>query len=205
MAKNTLLLQQPFSSQMEAWIKAKGDKSLAGLIDYFAEKSFAILFLVLMALPALPLPTGGVTHVTSLLNMLVSLQLVFGRKTIWLPKKAKHVNAGRFMKGKAAHKLITFIKWFERYSKQRMSGLLSLKATKSLIGVVILIFTVATFVAPPFSGLDTLPAVGVVVIALSLILEDIVVLVAGLILGCVGIGLELAAGTALYSGLTHFF
>jgi hypothetical protein len=42
-----------------------------------------------MALPALPLPTGGATHVLEAVTMLVALQLVVGRRCIWLPARSQ--------------------------------------------------------------------------------------------------------------------
>ncbi len=200
-----LMKQQLFSKELHRWLKTADDKTLGGLIELFGEKSFAIIFLLLLALPALPIPTGGVTHVTELIAMLVCLQLIIGRKTIWLPKRWRKLDAGKFLEGKAAGKLIGFIEWFERLSRHRWSGLLVRTPVPSLIGLVILLFTVAAFVAPPFSGLDTLPALGVVVISLALILEDSLIVLAGVLIGVGGIALELAAGTALYSGITHLF
>ena len=76
-----------FSQELESWLKSRRPKTLAGLTNTFAEKSFAIAFLILMAIPALPLPTGGVTHVFELINMLLALELIAGRKEVWLPKK----------------------------------------------------------------------------------------------------------------------
>lgn len=200
-----LMKQQLFSKELHRWLKTADDKTLGGLIRLFGEKSFAIIFLLLMALPALPIPTGGVTHVTELITMLACLQLIIGRKTVWLPKRWQKLNAGKFVEGKAGSKLIGFITWFERLSRQRWGGLLTQKPLLSLIGLIILLFTIAAFVAPPFSGLDTLPAMGVVVISLALILEDSLILLGGIIIGGAGIGLEIAAGTALYSGITHLF
>src|SRR6266404_6029459 len=50
------------SNQLEAWLSDDRPKTLGSLIDVFGEGSFAIVFVLLMAVPALPLPTGGVTH-----------------------------------------------------------------------------------------------------------------------------------------------
>ena len=66
-------------------------------------------------------------------------------------------------------------------------------------------FAVAAAVAPPFSGLDTLPALGAVAIALSIILEDVVVLGIGLLLGTGGIVLILTVGAALFRLLKGLF
>jgi hypothetical protein len=205
MAKRSNNSPEAFSVTLQKWLKSDKDKSLAGLIDVFQEKAFAIIFLLMLALPALPIPTGGVTHVTELIAMLISLQLIIGRKTIWLPHKWLNKDVSKFLAGKAAQKLIGVIKWFERWSRRRWAGLLTNRLALSLIGLVVLIFTVAAFVAPPFSGLDTLPALGVVVISLALILEDSLLVLLGIIIGVVGIGVEIAAGAELYKGLTHFF
>ncbi len=62
------------------------------------------------------------------------------------------------------------------------------------IGVIFLIFTIAAFVSPPFAGLDTLPALGAVIIALSLILEDVLLLLIGSLVGSLGVGLVIATG-----------
>lgn len=196
---------EPFSVTIKRWLVSKSDKTLAGLIKVFKEKAFAIIFLLLMALPALPIPTGGITHITELITMLISLELIIGRRSIWLPHKWLKTDISRFVQGKAVTKLIDVIKWFEKYSRRRGAGTLTNRAFISFIGVLIFIFTLAAFVAPPFSGLDTLPALGVVIISLAIILEDLYLVFLGIIISCIGIGLEIAAGTALYSGLTHFF
>lgn len=197
--------QEIFSKSLRHWLKTSKNQTLAELIKVTAEKSFAIIFLLMMALPALPIPTGGVTHVTELITLLGALQLIVGRRTIWLPKRWLKVDVGKFMTGKAVSKLISVIEWFERKSRRRWSGFLVQRPVVSFTGVFITIFTIAAFVAVPFSGLDTLPALGVVVMSLGLILEDTLIWVIGIAVGSVGIGVEIAAGTALYSGLTHLF
>lgn len=197
--------QEVFSKTLNHWLRTSPDKTVKGLIEMSEEKSFAVLFLILMALPALPLPTGGVTHVTEILTVIGSLQLMFGRRTIWIPKRWLKMDIGKFMTGKAVKKFIGVIEWFERWSRRRWSGLLTFRPVVSLVGLIITVFTVAAFVAPPFSGLDTLPALGVVIMSLGLILEDSLMVAFGVVVGVVGIGVEIAAGTALYSGLTHLF
>ena len=43
--------------------------------------------MILLGVPALPLPTGGVTHVFEVVSVLLAAQLVVGRDEIWLPQK----------------------------------------------------------------------------------------------------------------------
>jgi hypothetical protein len=197
--------QRPFSKDLQQWLSSPGDKTIGGLSKLSGEKAFAIIFLVLMALPALPIPTGGITHVTEAMTVIGCLQLIAGRRTIWLPRRWMEFDASKILRGKAAGKLIAFIAWFERYSDRRWSGALQQRAVLSAIGLVVLALTVAAFVAPPFSGLDTLPALGVVIISLALILEDSLLVAAGMAVGAAGIGLEIALGAALYQGVRHIF
>jgi hypothetical protein len=133
-----------------------------------------------------------------------AIQMVVGRRTIWLPEKWLKLNAGKSLQGKAGGRLIGVIKWFERWSRPRFSHLLTSPPGRSLAGLIVALLTVAAFVAPPFSGLDTLPALGVVVVSLGLILEDSLMVLLGIIIGGAGVGVEIGAGASLYHGLRHF-
>jgi hypothetical protein len=70
---------------------------------------------------------------------------------------------------------------------------------------VVIALALAAGLAPPFSGLDTLPAVGAVVVALAIILEDVVVLAIGLLIGTGGILLIITVGAALARLIRHLF
>lgn len=184
-----------FSDQLKKWLKSKTPKTLNSLDDIFKEKSFAVAFLLLMALAALPLPTGGVTHVFEVITILLSLELIIGRRSIWLPKRWKKMRIGKVIQTKALPKFISFIRFFERFSRPRFKDLLSSHYFPRVTGLGVLIFTLAALLAPPFSGLDTLPAMGVVLISLSILLEDVVIFGIGLIAGSAGIILELFLGS----------
>src|SRR2546430_3715834 len=82
------------SDQIERWLATEGEKTLGSLIDVFEEKSFALIFILLLGVPALPLPTGGATHVFEIIAILVALQLVAGRDKIWLPERWRKVELG---------------------------------------------------------------------------------------------------------------
>jgi hypothetical protein len=206
MARRSTKKPEAFSATLQKWLKKrKGDKTLLGMNEAFGEKTFAIAFLIFMALPALPIPTAGVTHVTELATMILALQMIAGRSGIWLPNWiSTRIHFGKLLGGKAGKRLISTVGWFERRSSRRGAVLLANPVTQSIIGLVVLLLTMAAFAAPPFSGLDTLPALGVVVISLALILEDFYMLAVGIIVGVAGVSLEVIAGAELYKGLTHF-
>jgi hypothetical protein len=188
---------RPFSDDLEAWLESPGKKSIADLTEVFEEKSFAIAVLLLMITAALPLPTGGITHVFEVMTMLLALEMIVGRRTIWLPKRLLRRELGPATTEKAIPFIARRVRWFERFSRPRLAGALQQRLVLSAYGLVILVLTIGAFVAPPFSGLDTLPALGVVVVALSLILEDAVVTIIGIAIGLAGIALEIALGSAI--------
>lgn len=204
-ARTTRKAPKVFSDELDGWLKSGGGKTLLDLNRLFGEKTFAIAFILLMALPALPLPTGGITHVTEIITMLLCLEMIAGRSSVWLPRRWLRKDVSRQLSGKAAQKLIGFIEWFERRSRRRWSWLLARRPVLSTLGVVMLVFTAAAFLAPPFSGLDTLPSLGVVVMSLGLVLEDGVVVLVGVLAGVAGIAVEVTAGAALYEGIRHIF
>jgi len=164
-------------------------------VDLFGEKSFAVLFLLLLAVPALPLPTGGVTHVFEVIAMLLALELIVGRREVWLPERWCRRELGEGAE-KRAEWLIKRIRWLERHSRPRFGFLLSHRLTRVIFGVVVLVFCVGAFLAPPFTGLDTLPSLGVVIISLGVLLEDLRLGIAGTLIGAAGIVLAIVLGKA---------
>jgi hypothetical protein len=195
---------EPFSDQLEAWLNSEGTKTIGDLGDVFAEKSFAVTVLFLMFLPALPLPTGGITHVFEAITVVVAGQMVVGRRSLWLPERARRRELGSAMIEKAVPFISRRIRWFERFSRPRGVEIFRNRLALSFVGLLIVAFAVAAALSPPFSGLDTIPSLGAVVLALAIILEDVVVLGIGAAIGMTGIALSITLGAAavrLVSGL----
>lgn len=194
-----------FSDDLEHWLKGKRPKTIAGLTEVFGEKSFAIIMLLLMAVPALPLPTGGVTHVFEVITVLLALEMIAGLRKFWLPKKWQATKLGPILQSRAVGIILRRIRWFEKWSNPRMRAFFEHTLGLRLLGLLIIVLTVFAFIAPPFSGLDTLPALGVVVVSLSIILDDAVILLLGTIIGGAGVALVIGLGTALVNFIGHFF
>jgi len=189
------------SEQLERWLRIDGDKTVGSLIDLFEEKSFAILFVLLLGVPALPLPTGGVTHVFELIAVLLALQLIIGREQIWLPQRWRKLDlAGekqqRFLTG-----LLKMIRRLERHSRPHLRFLFDHRLSNIVFGLLVIGGTAGAFLAPPFTGLDTLPALGVVLLSLGVLLEDLLVVIAAIVVGVVGIALEVVLGSAALNAL----
>jgi hypothetical protein len=197
--------QQKISDALQGWLEGDSDKTLGSLVEVFGEKSFAVLFVLLLGVPALPLPTGGATHVFEIIAALLALQLIVGRDQIWLPQKWCRLElAGpkqqRFITG-----LMKLIRRLERFSRPRLRFLFETRISNSVYGLLALGGTAGAFFAPPFTGLDTLPALGVVLLSLGVLLEDVIVVAIGLVVGVAGVLLEIIVGSAVVHGVSSIF
>jgi hypothetical protein len=193
------------SRELEGWLQSDGEKTLGSLVELFEEKSFAILFVLLLGVPALPLPTGGATHVFEIIAVLLAVQLIAGRDHIWLPERWRRLElAGprqrRFIAG-----LMKMIRRLERFSRPRLRFLFDHRLSNIVFGLLVIAGCAGAFLAPPFTGLDTLPALGVVLLSLGVLLEDFLLVVLGVAVGIAGVFLEIVLGKAAVKGVGSLF
>ena len=188
--------------RLESWLTSDHDKTLRGLGEVFSEKSFAVTILFLMFVPALPLPTGGISHLFEAISVVVAAQMVAGRRTLWLPDRWQRRELGSLTTDKAVPFMIRRIRWFERFTRPRLRYLFTHRWSVQLLGLLLMGLSITAALAPPFSGLDTLPAMGAVGIALSIILEDALVLAIGTAIGAVGTAIIFTIGAAVVNVVT---
>jgi hypothetical protein len=178
-----------------------GEKTLGGLIEVFKEKSFALLFVLLLGVPALPLPTGGATHVFEIIAVLLALELMAGRREIWLPKRWRGLELAGERQRRFIAGLLKLIRRLERISRPRLRFLFDHRASNVVFGLLVIGGSAGAFLAPPFTGLDTLPALGVVLLSLGVLLEDILVVIIALLIGLAGVALEIVLGSVAVNGI----
>ena len=193
------------SRELEGWLQSDGEKTLGSLVELFEEKSFAILFVVLLGVPALPLPTGGATHVFEIIAVLLAAQLIAGRQAIWLPKRWRNLELAGDRQQRFLAALMRMIRRLERISRPRLRFLFDHRLSNIVFGVLVIGGSLGAFLAPPFTGLDTLPALGVVLLSLAVLLEDFAIAIAAVFVGVAGVVLEIVLGSAAIKGIEHLF
>src|SRR6476661_10389886 len=119
----------PISDQLEGWLDGDEASTLGGLADVFEEKSFALLFILLLGVSALPLPTGGATHVFEIVAMLLAVELIAGREHIWLPERWRRLRLAGPKQQRFINRLMKTIRWLERFSRPRASYLFEHRLT----------------------------------------------------------------------------
>jgi hypothetical protein len=195
------LAENRFSDEFERWLNSNADKTLGGLIDLFGQKSFAIMFVLLLGVPALPLPTGGATHVFEAVAMLLALQLIGNRDRIWLPRRWRGIDVAGPKQQRFTSALMKTVRRLERSARPRLSFVFGHRLSNIAFGALALGGSLGAFLAPPFSGLDTLPALGVVLLSLGVLLEDFLVAIVGVVVGTAGVVLEITLGRLVIDAL----
>src|SRR4249919_278595 len=129
---------EPFSDELERWLLSDEPKTLGAMNDVFAEKSFAVTIMLLMFVPALPLPTGGVTHVFEVITILLAAQMVLGRRTVWLPARFQGRELGATTTDKEIPFIVRRIRQVERFSRPRAAQLFAWRPIGRLLGLVLI-------------------------------------------------------------------
>ena len=187
----------PFSRELGDWLQSDEPRTLGGLGAVFGERAFAVAILLLMFPAALPLPTGGLTHVLEVASIIVAAEMVIGFTTIWLPTRWRNRELGGSMTGRALPFVLRRVTWAERFAKPRGAILLQQQFFRRILGVGLIGLSVGAALAPPFSGLDTLPALGAVTLSLGIILGDLLVVGIGAFIGASGIAVTFLLGAAV--------
>jgi hypothetical protein len=197
---------QDFSVELNSWYNKNQSKTVGDLLLFFEERSFAVLFLVFMFIPSLPIPTGGITTFVLIPGTIIaSLQMVFGRRALWLPNKIDKIPLNSSFLTKAIPFMVRRIRWLEKFSRPRKAYLFDKAFFRTFIGLTVLGLAIAVQIAPPFSFLDTLPSMGIVLIALSIILGDISFYIIGLLIGTLGVGLIITLASAIVAFFQRLF
>jgi hypothetical protein len=183
-----------FGDELERWLGSDAEKTVGGLVDLFGQKGFALMFVLLLGPSALPVPTGGVTNVFEVVAMLLALQLIGNRDRIWLPRRWRGIDVAGPGQERFITTLMRLVRRLERVSRPRLTFFFGHHLSNIAFGALVIGGTLGAFLAPPFSGLDTLPSLGVVLLSLGVLLEDFAIVVAGVLVGVAGIVLEIALG-----------
>jgi hypothetical protein len=142
--------------------------------------------------------------VFEVIAVLLAFQLVANRSEIWLPRRWRELQLAGEKQQRFITVLMKMIRRLERISRPRLRFLFGHRLSNIVFGLVVIAGSAGAFLAPPFSGLDTLPALGVVLLALGVLLEDILVVVGGVLIGTAGVVLEIVLGTAAINGVGSF-
>lgn len=179
----------------------KQDKIIIGkYIDKLGKRGIP-LAIIICALPnVIPLAIPVLSTITGFLIIMLTLQVIFRNKDLWLPSfiERRKISAKRIVK--VINYSLPIMKFIERFSMPRYPFLLDV--FERLVSIMMLILAVVLFLPIPF--VNFLMAFLICIIAVSLIERDGLLLISGFILAALFLFFKYKIITAiLYNALAY--
>ncbi len=176
--------------------------SVATIIGALQDRAYALL-VVLLGLPnCLPMPPP-IPLVCGLVLAFVAVQMLSGRATPWLPQALLSKSIGQAELAKAVARALPALTRLERISRPRLT-VLGGAAAIPVLGLLILVLALGLIVAAPFIGQIPL-GLAVCLVGLGLVERDGLFIIAGALIGAVGLMLSAGFAYAIVSGIAGLF
>lgn len=149
--------------------------ALGDLVSGLRDRSFAPL-LVLFAVPNVFLYLPGSSVITGLPLMIVALQLIVGRPSVWLPRALSDRSVDRASFARIVHYSMPWVERIERLARPRLwPG--ATASVDRVIGLACLVMSLLLFLPIPFA--NGVPALAIIALGLALSERDGLWLIAG--------------------------
>lgn len=170
----------------------EGGPTIGELTNAVGDKGFGVL-LMLLALPsALPIPAPGYSIPFGVAMAIIAIQIFIGRQSIWLPKRIMAFRVHPRLANKMLKSGATFLRRIETLIKPRLRWMHS-RAGHSALAIIICIMAILMMI--PIPGTNTLPAMAIFIIGVSMSEEDGFIAISAI--GCALLAATLS-GVVLY-------
>lgn len=180
-----------------------GRTSVGELLSDFHENGLLLMMLFLALPVAIPLPyPPGFTTIIGIPLIILSIQMLLGFRRVFLPKKISRYEISNNTLITISNKVVPILRWIEGYIKPRFSFAQFIYC-EQLVGFVSLICAIS--VAIPLPLTNSIPALGIAVMALGLLNRDGIVILCGLVISIVGLLITIVAVFASVVSIKYLF
>ena len=167
------------------------------------ERGFALLAIIFAVVSLVTPP--GLTMAPALPICLLSLQMTFGKKDLWMPRWLAKRRIKRALLARFIEKATPKLRRVEKLIRPRMTFLVVGPAAEKFIGAVMLIFALSIMVPLPLTNF--LPGIGIILMCLGMVGRDGLQLLIGMLIGILGLtvtGMVLLFGAGAIDMLIKF-
>lgn len=143
--------------------------SISELTDAVGDKGFGLLLMLLSLPSALPIPAPGYSIPFGIAMAIIAVQIFIGKQAIWLPRRIMRFRIHPKLATKMVGTGAAFLRRVEKLIKPRIRWMHS-RAGHSLLAVIILLMSL--FMMIPIPGTNTMPAMAIFIIGVSMAEED---------------------------------
>ena len=173
--------EKTLSDNLASLVEGPADVvSIRTMVERVGDKGFGILLVVLSLPSALPVPAPGYSTPFGILLALLGIQMIAGRTTPWLPKKALDKEVFREFAGKMVRSANRFLHFTEKVVRPRMRWINTLGG-RIFLGVVVL--CMALLMTLPIPLTNTGPAIVIFCIGVSISEDDGLAAIGSFLLG----------------------
>ncbi len=166
------------------------------LLDAFHERGIGF-FIFLFALPAaIPLPAIGINTIIALPLLFLTLQLMIGRETIWMPQSFRQKSIKSSIVTKFLTKTEPITKKIEIFIRPRL-GFITQPGIANIVGLCA--FIMALSVSIPLPLTNTVPSMGLALIGIGLMMRDGLAVLVGVLIGTLWV--VLLFGVIIFVGI----
>lgn len=164
--------------------RQKGDVTVRCIRNALADRSLATFLVFTCLINMLPFPPGS-TIVLGVPVVIVALQMVAGRPTVWLPEFFLKRSLSPRAFAAMTRRLIPLLKMLERWVRPRAWPFSTRRKAERIVGLIALILGVAVILPVPFG--NWLPAFACAICGLALSERDGFWLTIGVVVGMISV------------------
>lgn len=186
-----------FSAVIERIGARDGERlHLGELVEAFGERAFGAVMLLFAIVNMLPWPPGGTT-LTGAPLLFLSLELAWGRDSVWLPGFIERASVSRATFRKLSNRFMKAIRFTEGLSRPRLYFLTG-PFGQGLIGLACLVLSII-LVLPVWGG-NLIPAVAIGFFSLGVMQRDGLAVLLGWLTTAAAIGVIILAWKLIVAG-----
>jgi hypothetical protein len=167
--------------------------SVGRLVAGLGRRAFGLALLIFALFCCIPTPPGGATF-AGIAILFITLQLMFGRERLWLPRFVRQKTVSRDLLTRMVDRTLPWVARFEKLCRPRLA-LVSGGVGRIFIGLVLIVLAIVIILPIPVLG-NLPPGVAVAAIAIGLSEQDGVVLLGGMVMAFVALA---AISTAIHA------
>ncbi len=155
--------------------------SIGDIIEALHERGFGFMLLIFALPMALPLPVPpGINILLASPLILLTAQQALGRHTIWMPEKIRKRGVARTKLESFINGAIPWMRRLEILLRPRLGGITH-GPFSNVIGVLGLIMALTVCIPVPLT--NTVPSLGIALMAVGVIMRDGLAVLAGALIG----------------------
>ena len=168
------------------------NQNIGTLSREVGEKGFGLLLMILSLPSALPIPAPGYSTPFGIVIALIALQLLVGRRRIWLPKRLEAIRIRPKLADRMLGTAAGFLRRIERRIRPRQCWI---RSRAGQAGLSIVIVMMASLMILPIPLTNTFPAMVIFILGIGLSEEDGLLALGAFAAGCFAI--------LLYAGVIY--